>query len=360
MDALGAPLGSRIANAVTEEFNKLKVKSGKPTTRSNGVQEWTVLAGLVAIEDDEISVLTLATGVKAMPDTVRSYSSGWIVHDMHAEILCLRLFNWHLLEEIKAGKSNGSKYLVAHENRYLLRPNIKLALYISEPPCGDASMSTLVGEAWEPKRKMQKTDIVRGRAHFDKLGIVRTKPGRADSSVTLSKSCSDKLCLRQSTGITNALTSLLVDPIFLDYLVLRRDKYNEEDFNRCFCRTGRKMEALTYESDSYEFYKSGTPSPLSLLYHVPTKTVEVLNNGVKNGSYVKNKPPKPSGASIVSNRKMAEKALGLGILLESYQKVKSGNVDREKLKGEVKEKLGNWVQTSLDDFDLKDVVIKHT
>lgn len=346
-------LASKIATAVTKEFGNLKIKSGKPITRSNGVKEWTVLAGLVALQNDKISVLSLTTGVKAMPEDTRKYSSGWIVHDMHAEILCLRLFNWFLLNQIKCGSKT---YLEKAEGdeKFRLRSDIKLALYISEPPCGDASMSTLSGEAWKPKK--QKTEIVRGRAHFDQLGIVRTKPGRADSKVTLSKSCSDKLCLKQKLGINSGITSLLVEPIYLDYLVIREDKYFEEDFDRCFSRIAGRLKALTYKSDSYEHYKNeGPPSPLSLLYCVPTKTTQVLNNGVKNGAFVKNKPPKPSGSSIISNRSLAKLA---GEITEtkfkSYKELKDANTERQELKKTCRKELGNWVQTGGDDFTFLD------
>lgn len=139
-------LGNAIASTVIDTFNGLSIKSGKPVVRSNGVEEWTVLASVVAITNNNIMPITLATGVKTLPDKVRSYSNGLMVHDMHAEILALRLFNYYLLEK--------DCPLVEHSG---LKHDVKLALFISEPPCGDASMSYISSnltnnEPWTPQR----------------------------------------------------------------------------------------------------------------------------------------------------------------------------------------------------------------
>lgn len=358
------PLGQKIASEVEKTFNQLKVKSGKPISRSNGVNEWSVMAGVVAVENDDITVLTVSTGVKAMPDQVRDYSLGWIVHDMHAEILSLRLLNRFLVEEIVTMESGQSHANLLEEGdgdlRYKLREGIKLALYISEPPCGDASMGLLSEDksAWEQETKRRK--VVRGRAHFDLQGIVRTKPGRADSRPTFSKSCSDKLCVKQYTGILNCITSLLIAPVFLLYLVVREDKFGEEDFKRCFHLRVETLEVhplipLTYDDTEYMFYKdeSKTPLPMSLLYTVPTKTVQVLVNGVKNGGYVKNKPPKPSGASFLCKRNLYHQARSLLPKVSLYSELKQANQKRESLKMEVRRMLGSWPPTAADDFPLE-------
>lgn len=362
MEKLG--LADKIAQEVVRQFDLLHVKSGKPTIRSNGTKEWTVLAGLVALEGDCISVLTLATGVKTMPDEVRKYSSGWIVHDMHAEILCLRLFNWLLVEEAMTFSTEGLSLLEENKEketcRFKLRESIKLALYVSEPPCGDASMSGLSAnqEAWEepPTKKLQ---VMRGRAHFNKVGVVRTKPGRADSVVSLSKSCSDKLCLKQFIGILNCISSKLVLPVYLDYLVLQKDKYNEADFRRCFTERlsnappeNQRLKVLIFDQDDYKFHKAdeATPLLLSLIYCVPKKTVQVLNNGVKNGAYVKKKPPKPSGASFLCKRKLYEQAKPLIGIFDKYLHLKVSDIKRQAMKEYGRAQLDNWPPSGEDDF----------
>lgn len=363
-------LGNKIAAAVTSTFNSTPSKAGKPKTRDNGVAEWTVLAGLVTIdEEDKVDVLTLATGVKALPDEIRTYSNGWMVHDMHAEILCLRMFNYMVLEEVvKNREGSGTGFLEARDGKLQLKEGLRIALYVSEPPCGDASMGYVAQgrEAWdEPLAKKQKVESLgtfhRGRESFDTLGVVRTKPGRADSRVTLSKSCSDKLCLRQELGVLNLVTSLFVEPVYLDYIVLGEDKFEQGDFERCFGRIqpdkGRFIEPLVYTEDSYGFHKrdDAVPSPVSLVSCPPLKVTQVLSNGAKNGGFIKNKPPKPSGSSIICNQRLIEKArplLNTYQGLRTYLDVKELNSDRQALKAALHGVLGNWTPTTPDDFAL--------
>lgn len=387
-------LADRISRVVVDKFNRLNIKSGKPTVRSNGVQEWTVLAGLVALictndkQEPEIYPITLATGVKALPNRVREFSEGSMVHDLHAEILAIRLFNWFLLDECAKVSEKDAEYVSkiierSQNNRFQfkLKDNIELALLVTEPPCGDASISYLTEtlddkEPWKEetnssKRQKLNSDVAvtRGRTNFDKLGIVRTKPGRSDSVITLSKSCSDKLCLKQLIGITNAITSLLFPGgIYLNYLVLPKNKFKEEDINRCFNhRFTHKLEGekdiyplkvIGYSKDEYPFHKPkqnspDVPSQLSLLHIIPSKYIQILNNGVKNGAFVKNKRPKTQGESIVCNRQVYKKAQPLlDQDVATYTNLKKVNTRRQELKIKGRETLTNWVSTDEDDFDL--------
>ncbi|KAI5955961.1 hypothetical protein KGF57_003446 [Candida theae] len=351
-------LGSDIATAVITEFNKLNAKSGKPTTRSNGVKEWTVLAGVVAItSDSKITPITLATGVKVLPDKVRSYSNGKVVHDMHAEILALRLFNYFLLEE---ASNLPSAWVERYHNQVRFRKDAKLALFVSEPPCGDVSMNYLSSllESNDSWTSSSTEGFYRGRNHFDQLGVVRTKPGRTDSLISYSKSCSDKLCLKQLTGICNAATSHIFEPIYLEYLVV--NNVDTADFDRCFknrfqTENGHYLKLLKYKTKAYEFHKSDEkePSPLSLLYIVPHNLLQVLNNGVKNGAFIKNKAPKPGGESIISNKSFLQKLTRICKVNESrYSQFKAFHNTRQAIKQEGRDLLQNWRPTSIDDFDL--------
>ncbi|CUM65368.1 uncharacterized protein PRCAT00003004001 [Priceomyces carsonii] len=376
-------LGERISRSVLEVFNSLKNKAAKPVLRSNGVKEWTVLAGVVAINisNDNLKTICIATGVKALPNEVRKTSNGLVVHDLHAEVLCLRLFNWFLLDEclkLKTDSKCSSEILhITDQLEFKLNSNVRLALYVTEPPCGDASMGRMSRELldstpWElDARKRQKLSsngsILRGRSHLDQLGIVRTKPGRSDSVITLSKSCSDKLCIKQLVGITNSFTSLLFpENIFLDYLVLPESKYDRSDFDRCFKErfsdklscSCHSLKALTYNGKEYKYNKpikdgSSVASPLSLLYIFPTKTLQILNNGVKNGCYRKSKVPGIGDESIICNRQLFQKFKQLRPeKLESYVDLKLSNPKRQRLKEEARQVLGNWQPTDIDNFNL--------
>ncbi|CAK7892523.1 tRNA-specific adenosine deaminase 1 [[Candida] anglica] len=384
-------LASKVCDSIVSCYNKLPPK-GKPTIRSNGAKEWTVLAGIAAVFEHEnrIEPICLATGVKTLPEKTRKYSNGLMVHDLHAEILCLRLLNWFLLEECGKVRDDLSTICVEklNESEFKIKDGIRFALYISEPPCGDASMEVMVNsldnkEIWdveEPPRKQRKLEqdtnntsaelnILRGRNGLNKVGIVRTKPGRNDSMLSLSKSCSDKLCMKQLIGLTNSITSMIFPQgVYLNYLVIQRGKHNVKASERCFNeRFIQKLnepyldrvvplEILTYESDEYENHKSkdvSITSPLSLVYIVPTKTHQVLNNGVKEGGFSKGKPPKRGGQSFICNQELYKKAQSfLKHDCVSYHDIKSKNTERENLKCLGQEILGDWVHTGLDDFIL--------
>lgn len=392
-------LGQDICDAVETAFARLP-PSGKPRPRANGTPEWTVLAGLVAVEAGRVHVISVASGVKAMPDSIRGSARGTVVHDGHAEILCLRVFNWWLMQEVHGE----TRYLEAGgSKRFRLRPGVELALYVLEPPCGDALMSLVAQDKvpWKRRRigtepegksgslgaqaevspEMVSEEVVseevpggdhcrrtdptndsllddreqtalRGRAHFDRLGVVRTKPGRADSDVTLSKSCSDKLCLKQWTGVLNCATSLHVEPVYLLYLVLDSAKFSAADFDRCFrarlkAAPPHALKPLTCTLSKYPFHKQDDAVPLllAIVHCAASNTTKVLNNGVKNGSYRKRKPPTEQGACFVSRHQLLAQCGYQGLWAE----MKASQSEREALKREARLAMGLWPKASPDD-----------
>ena len=68
---------------------------------------------------------------------------------------------------------------------------------------------------------------------------------RADSPISLSKSCSDKLALRQCTSLLSSSLSLLVSPenAYIDTLILPRDQYRQHACERAFGPSGRMLFA---------------------------------------------------------------------------------------------------------------------
>jgi tRNA-specific adenosine deaminase 1 len=99
-------IADNVARLVLDTYNSLP-KAGKPAVRSNGIAEWTVLAGLVAQHADGIEFfhksyididsglhcLSVATGVKCLPQNKVAEACGLALHDSHAEILAIRGFN---------------------------------------------------------------------------------------------------------------------------------------------------------------------------------------------------------------------------------------------------------------------------
>jgi len=260
-------LGDEVAALVVEQYGRLPPR-GKPLMRSNGVPEWTVLAGVVIRHrGGPLECVSVATGVKALPDEKVRAAHGRVLHDSHAEVLALRAFN---------------RYVVAAGTAHIAA----VYLYVCAPPCGDASLSLLNtapgAEAWSDPAPASD-QLLRGRAHFNLEGRVRTKPGRGDSPLTMSKSCSDKLCLRQTRGVLLAPVRQLYAPLFLTALVCPQIC---PDFERAFTRWDpRHRFAFELTTIAFaDFHPDvGKPSPVSVAWWCGGQP-EVIANGVLQGS----------------------------------------------------------------------------
>ncbi|QSZ36596.1 hypothetical protein DSL72_006476 [Monilinia vaccinii-corymbosi] len=259
MDELNEPSGDDIANVALEQFDELPSKR-KPLKRDGGVREWIPLSAIVASGEDGLTCLALATGMKCLPQCKLSQAQGNVLHDWHAEILCLRSLNHFLLQEVRSllsTPSTPSRFLQRRAPETItpgsfqpfeLKPHIKLFLYCSEAPCGDASMEltmaaqedatpwTLPRDAASPRDATSTKTQLPGRANFQLLGRVRRKPSRPDAPPTLSKSCSDKLAAAQYTSLLSSITSLFISPqnIYLHSMILPETQYSEAGFARCF------------------------------------------------------------------------------------------------------------------------------
>lgn len=69
---------------------------------------------------------------------------------------------------------------------------------------------------------------------------------RADSPITFSKSCSDKLALKQCISLLSSPLSLLVSPqnAYIDTVILPYDQYRKGACERAFGPTGRMLPVV--------------------------------------------------------------------------------------------------------------------
>ncbi|KLJ10358.1 hypothetical protein EMPG_14267 [Blastomyces silverae] len=249
-----------------------------------------------------------------------------VLHDSHAEILVIRAFNHWLLEECKSlleqridssnrefeserieadGANDNDKagtqptreklqastfinwrhqpgtgpnlashtlYGISDTNQlaktklswppFELRKDLRIYMYGTCAPCGDASMELCMASQEDPtpwatpplgasnnhenpssgnssqhnqasNTPHSTTSLLNGRAHFSILGAVRRKPSRADAESTLSKSCSDKLAVKQVTSLLTFPACLLIgisSNAYLTALLLP-----EEEISRVAC-----------------------------------------------------------------------------------------------------------------------------
>ncbi|OLL26152.1 Mitochondrial respiratory chain complexes assembly protein [Neolecta irregularis DAH-3] len=340
-----------IASRVLSEFTNIPKNKGKPIMRSNGVQEWTILAGICfASASHEIECIALATGLKCIPQS--QFRDGQVLHDCHAEILAIRAFNQFLIEECRKlqGSDQGvSKFVrknhIGPGQPYTIRDSLSIHLYVSAAPCGDCSLEYIVSQQADPTPwpiENSTDSILRGRGYFTELGVVRTKPGRADSELSLSKSCGDKLAHRQTLSLILAPTAYLVSPenAYLASLVIPESEYIPRSFQRCFNDRMISLQASTFPGVyrfvrfdtmstrlSFQFSKKPNtrPTNISIVWLKGLET-EVLINGVKRGSG--RNSPNPS--SLCRRRLWANVHSILPLDVKEYRDMKNG--DRQEVK----------------------------
>lgn len=270
-------------------------------------------------------------------------------------------------------------------------------MYCSECPCGDASMELVMSRQADPTPWQPPTPVtgiigdtisLLGRGHFDQLGIVRRKPSRPDAPMTMSKSCTDKLALRQFTSILSSVSSLLIAPdnAYLHTLVLPESEFVPSAVQRAFGRSGRLAKAVTWDPEggfafrpfkvnttklSFPFARPDTsqseqgirPSNIACVRYGSSS--EIIINGVLQGR----KQTDPRGASALSRRKMWELTRSIALQLtapsiitalshEMYSEVKLD--DSLQLRAAAKSRLIQgtlcpWTRTAADrDWSLSD------
>ncbi|KAK0390926.1 hypothetical protein NLU13_0429 [Sarocladium strictum] len=356
-----------IAAVVLAQFAKLPSKR-KPAVRDNGLREWVPLSGIVLEKDGHLTCIALATGMKCLPASRLPDCNGIGIHDWHAEILALRAFNRFLLDECHQILEDGkTPYILQRDNAgssrpFKIRADVRLHMYCSEAPCGDASMELIMAAQedmtpWTDNgRHPQITEEQRslpGRAFFSQLGVVRRKPGRGDAPASMSKSCSDKLAAKQGLSLLSSITALFVDPsrAYIDRLVLPEDRYSATGCSRAFGPEGRLQPVANAVWEDGNLAAAWTLSGIE----------ETVLGGVIQGR----KAFDVRGASAMARRTMWAKARELGEALgDGYRvdvpvyceiKMLPSLATRRAVKEDLRTKaLTQWICNQGDDgFELK-------
>ena len=300
--------------------------------------------------------------MKCLPHKSIQSAAGSVIHDSHAEVLAIRAFNRWLVDECAhlARKDPSSSSIWVRWRRtettsphrhecpegaaaqpFQLMDDVSIHMFCSEAPCGDASMELVMAAQADasPWTALPRDGGMLGRGHFDRLGVVRRKPSRSDAPATYSKSCSDKLALKQCTGLLSGLTTRLVrhQNVYLRSLVLPATQYVPGACARCFGPKGRlsaintvevqrewashgyayrpfDVETTTREFEYSRRSSRGAEAVASNICAVITPIRhEVLINGVLQGRKLGDK----EGASCISRRRMWESIEELAEALQS-------------------------------------------
>ncbi|KAI9331412.1 adenosine deaminase/editase [Zopfochytrium polystomum] len=379
-----------IGEAVVAAFNRLP-KTGKPTTTvgSGGRvrAEWTVLAGIVMLKPatphriGSASCVALGCGVKC--SSFRNLSSqGDCLHDMHAEVVCRRAFIRFLMDHIeKAFQSESEVFVFRPEPEgplFALRSGIEFHMYVSQTPCGDASMEQSLSAQTEEEREKNESKkrqyqehgcgrqklpkltnsterestlppaladaltrgtLIRGRLNPETTGCLRTKPGRIDSEISLSLSCSDKIARWCALGVGGALLSHFCDPIYLLSLTIGEAFFPNSMERAINARISElkelpppfRVQALKFRQSETTFLYTKSARVVSdpLCTVVPSNNVicawtsgndlvsEVLTNGRKLGSSPRKGIWPDKSRSMICKRSIGQKFMAVVQLLDS-------------------------------------------
>ena len=205
-----------------------------------------------------LQIVSLGSGSKCIRGANLS-DKGHALQDCHAEVVARRAFVGYLYEELSklANQERGSIFERTEEKGLVrMKSRYKVHLYISKPPCGDATQFTrndLGGirhqddsgaghqPYWNPSsKKSRKMGILRKKIECGEGGVVLDDSILVPRSQSWEKlkfsgkvlssddveyrlctmSCSDKILKWNIVGVQGAPLSLLIQPVFLSSVVI--------------------------------------------------------------------------------------------------------------------------------------------
>lgn len=298
-----------IADCIIAFYESLP-RRGKPQS-----SEWSVLAGIVAVESDSsMEAVCAATGTRCIGKALMR-PEGTVLHDSHAETIARRALIHQTFSELLG------------ETEPLITRNEPptLVFYVSELPCGDASIvpvdessmlslsradgaatgfTNITGAKPIPELPLDLRDDRGVPVHT--TGIPRLKSCRSDArpgNISLSLSCSDKLKKWGKLGFQSAL---LPHNLEISSLVIGQPGLSEAAQNA----VQNSLASFDVYFTSHAFSNCRSNARTSSAGHGVVATVGGLREVISGGESLGYKCRLPSQLCKQSLGRMAARLLG--------------------------------------------------
>ncbi|KAJ3264253.1 tRNA-specific adenosine deaminase 1 [Chytriomyces hyalinus] len=310
-----------VESSAIAAIERLKLRCVENNTR------WNVASAIVLSQGGSFETVAIGCGLKCLPFSAAVAAGDDAVKDAHAEVLCRRAFLRYLTQQLKhAAKGDKSIFSICSERDapfpFVLNDGIAFHMYVSQSPCGDASTESLdssqtseercVNEAKRRKFESSNIDkvqngidalqnkkketlrkdqniplqfisaqsrglVIRGRHDYTQKGVLRTKPGRVDSEMSLCMSCSDKMCKWNVLGFSGSLLTLLAAPVYIRTIVVG-DWFDKDALDRALIgrAAGIKHLPTQFQLNAPQIRPSKVPYAFSKTSLESSKSTESL------------------------------------------------------------------------------------
>ncbi|KAI2811447.1 Double-stranded RNA-specific editase B2 [Blomia tropicalis] len=183
--------------------------------------------------NDQIEVVSIGTGSGFVQDQQSiNDSNGETILDSHSEIIACRALKLALFEQIQSGSA--SKYLDLVDNAFRFKSNLRLHLFVSEPPKGAARFTP---DSEEKINAVRYLDAFDNEDQFGQIASENRKYGQFGTA-------SDKIARWTVCGVQGSILSSLVEPIYLTSIIVNSSS-ESNNFTDAFY--GRINEELINE-----------------------------------------------------------------------------------------------------------------
>ncbi|XP_041365614.1 double-stranded RNA-specific adenosine deaminase-like [Gigantopelta aegis] len=184
------------------------------------------ISAAIALEmhHGKIVVVGLGTGNRCILSPHLPDDGSRIIHS-HAEMIARRAFVRYLYKQLERYVSTRGHHLFepSETGKLKLRDDVRLHLYISRPPCGDASAFPTIGNGPTRMKALRKQGQLRTLIE-DGEGAIPTDsdvpPWENGNERMRVMTCSDKICRWNALGLQGALLSHFLDPIYLSSVII--------------------------------------------------------------------------------------------------------------------------------------------